>query len=154
MIIRTASLTNLHGQLNFSFSFKPDVNILIGVNGSGKTSVLNAIAWTLSPTSLQDGVPAAYLLSNLNFDEINIAYTVPSEQDDQRVIATRYDDKVGIQVSGLDGVLEIPIVDSPGLTRSRRMRAVREGADLVARLMEDQRDSPVLQYLSGLPGPL
>ena len=154
MIIRTASFKNLHGHLNPKLSFEPGVNILTGVNGSGKTSVLNAIAWTLSPASVQDGLPAAYLLSSLNFDEINIAYSVPGERKYKRVKARRHENAVTIQVTDLDDVLEIPIVSRPQLSRWSTTRAVSEPADFFARLMEDLRNNPVLRRLSDLPGPL
>ena len=154
MIIRTASFKNLHGHLNPKLSFRPGVNILIGVNGSGKTSVLNAMAWTLSPASVQDGLPAAYLLSSLNFDEINIAYTVPGERKYQRVKARRHENAITIQVTGLDDVLEIPIVSRPQLSRWSATRAGGEPADFFARLMEDLQNNPVLRRLSDLPGPL
>ena len=154
MIIRTASFKSLHGHLNPEISFKPGVNILIGVNGSGKTSVLNAMAWALSPASVQDGIPAAYLLSSLQFDEINIAYTVPGQRKYQRVIAKRSEDVIAIKVTGVEDVFEIPIIGSPELARPRATRAVDEPADLISRLMEDKRDNPVLKRLSALPGPL
>ena len=61
MIIKTAAFKNLHGHLNPKLDFNAGVNIIIGVNG--KTAVLNSMAWLLSPSSVQGGVPAAYLLS-------------------------------------------------------------------------------------------
>ena len=115
------------------------------------------MAWTLSPTSVQDGIPAAYLLSSLNFDEIDIAFAVPEREEDQRVIARRSEHGIVIELTGVQDVLTIPIVDRhqrARLSRVSRMRAVDDDADLVARLMQDQRDHPVLQRLSELPGPL
>ena len=115
---------------------------------------MNAMAWILSPASVQDGLPAAYLLSSLNFDEINIAYTVPGERKYQRVKARRHENAITIQVTDLDDVLEIPIVSRPQLSRWSATRADGEPADLFARLMEDLRNNPVLRRLSDLPGPL
>ena len=154
MIIRTASFKNLHGYLNYKLSFQPGVNILIGVNGSGKTSILNAMAWTLSPASIQDGLPAGHLLSDLKFDEINIAFTVPGQRKHQRVKATRDDNSIVIEVTGIREVLDIPIVGSHRLSRMSAFRESEESANLAARLMEDRQDNPALKYLSELPGPL
>ena len=154
MIIRTVSFKNLHGHLNPKLSFQPGVNILIGVNGSGKTSVLNAMAWTLSPASIQDGLPAGYLLSSLKFDEINIAYTVPGQRKHQRVKAKRHENSIIIEVTGIKDVLEIPIVGRHHPSRMSAIREIDESANLSARFMDDQRDNPVLRYLSELPGPL
>ena len=154
MIIRSAAIKNLHGHLDAKLSFKPGVNILIGVNGSGKTSILNAIAWTLSPASVQGGLPAAYLLSRLTFDEISIAFTLPGIRKYQRVGATRSKEAVTIKVQGIEEELEIPVHAEPASSRFRRMPAIEEAADLVARFIEDQRHNPVLGFLNNLPGPV
>ena len=154
MILRTASFKKLHGHLNPELSFRPGVNIMIGVNGSGKTSILNAIAWTLSPASIQDGVPAAYLLSELKFAEINIAFSIPGQRKYERVKAVRHENKITIELAEVDDPLEIPIVSKAEPSRRSTAREVDESATFVARLMEDQRNSTVLQRLSALPGPL
>ena len=154
MIIRTVHFKKLHGYLDLKLSFRPGVNILIGVNGSGKTSILNAMAWTLSPASVQDGIPAAYLLSGLEFDEINISYTNSRERKYQRVTAKRTEDAVIIRVGGIDEKLEIPILGGPELSQFRAARVVEEPSDLVSRILEDRRNNLVLRHLSELPGPL
>ncbi len=43
-ILRSASLKGVWGERDFEFAFQPDVNFLIGANGSGKTTVINLIA--------------------------------------------------------------------------------------------------------------
>ena len=154
MIIRTAYFKKLHGYLDLKLSFRPGVNILIGVNGSGKTSILNAMAWVLSPASVQDGIPAAYLLSGIEFDEINIAYTNSGERKYQRVTAKRSEDVVTLRVTDIDDPLEIPIVSRPELAHFSAARVVEEPSDLVARFLEDRRNNTVLRHLSELPGPL
>ena len=154
MIIRTASFKNLHGHLNPSLRFRPGINILIGVNGSGKTSVLNAIAWTLSPAAVQGGLPAAYLLSSLQFDEINVAYSVPGQRSYRRVKATRSENSVTIRLNEETDELVIPALDGPepiGLTGSR---GFSERADAVSRYLDSQRENPVLRELNTLSGPL
>ncbi len=112
------------------------------------------MAWTLSPASVQDSIPAAYLLSSLEFDEINIAYTDSGQHEYQCVKARRYEEAITIEVTGIDNSLEIPIVGGPDLTRFNAARMVDEPADLITRLIEDWRHNPVLQHLSELPGPL
>jgi len=41
---------NLHGYLNLSPEFYPDLTFLTGINGSGKTSVVRGISSLLSPS--------------------------------------------------------------------------------------------------------
>lgn len=154
MIIRKAKFKKLHGHMDLELSFKPGVNIVIGVNGSGKTSVLNAMSWVLSPAAVQDGLPAAYLLSNLKFDEIDIAYSIPGQRKYQHVTAERSQETIIIKLPEIEEALEIPIIGSVDLRRLATDRAVHEPADLITRMLEDQRDNLVLAHLSGLPGPL
>ena len=153
MIIRTATFRKLHGHLDIDLSFKPGINILIGTNGSGKTSVLNAMAWTLSPHLIQDDLPAAYLLSTLEFEKIQIAYKNPGSRPLQRVTATRSENVVTISVDRI-GEFNIPTLDRPRTMDLRFPRTVAEHADYIARFLEGQHDHPVLQYLNDLTGPL
>ena len=154
MIIRTVHFKKLHGYLDLKLSFRRGVNILVGVNGSGKTSILNAMSWTLSPASVQDGIPAAHLLSGLEFDEINIAYTNPGERKHKRVTAKRKGDSVSIRVSGIDEQLDIPIVGRRQLNQFSTARVIDEPSDLVSRFLEDRINNPVLRHLNELSGPL
>ena len=154
MIIQTASFKNLHGHLNPNLSFQRDISILTGVNGSGKTTILNAMAWMLSPTSVQGGLPAAYLLSCLEFDEINIAYTVPGQRKYQRLQARRSEDAIELSVQGIDSALHIPIVTEPPSRLSHEARLPDESLAPVIRSMDDQQNHAVLRHLNDLPGPL
>ncbi len=154
MIIRTVSFTNLHGHLNPKLSLQPGVNILTGVNGSGKTSVLNAIAWTLSPASVQDGLPAVHLLSGLRFDDINIEFSTPGTRRYQQVKVNRDERNITIQVSGVEDILEIPVLPGLEFPSWRSNRDVDESANIVARTMEDLRNNVVVRCLSDLSGPL
>ena len=154
MIIRKALVKNLHGHLNASLSFKPGINILIGVNGSGKTSILNAIAWTLSPASVQGGLPAAYLLSSLVFDEISIAFTLPGQRRFKWVHVKRTDLELTIAVDGIDKVLTLPALSKPTFPHFRRKSTIQGPDELAVRFFDHERNSPVLRYLDELPGPL
>lgn len=154
MIIRKALIKNLHGHLNATISFKPGVNILIGVNGSGKTSILNAMAWTLSPASVQGGLPAGYLLSTLVFDEISIAFTVPGERKFKWLNVTNSHDHITISLDDIEEVLTLPVPSQPAFPHFRRKRTIEGPADLAARVIDDERNNPVLRYLDELSGPL
>ena len=154
MIIRTASFKNLHGHLNPILRFQSGINILIGVNGSGKTSVLNALSWILSPTSTQGGLPGAYLLSSLQFEEINIAYTVPGQRRYQRVRAIRSEKMVTIRLNDETNELVIPTFDEPEPISLIATHGFSERADTVSRYLDSQRENPVLRELSTLSGPL
>ena len=154
MIIKRASFKNLHGHISRELEFHRDVSILIGVNGSGKTTILNAMAWTLSPQSMQGGVQAAHLLSNIVFDEISITFTLPNIRRFQHVIAKQTEDAIHITARGIEGELDIPIIREIERPRFRPVREVLDAAGIVANHLNEQRTNPVLRYLNELPGPL
>ena len=154
MIIKKASFKNLHGHITKALEFSRGVNILIGVNGSGKTTILNAMAWTLSPESIQGGLSAAYLLSTLDFEEIRITFTLPGICKNQQVAAKRTTTAVVITAKDVNGELQIPV--NPQVYRPRFMnpQMQEEAANIVASHLSGQRSNPVLEYLISLPGPL
>lgn len=50
MNINRVIIKNLYGYLNKDIDFNKNINLLVGINGSGKTSVLNIINWLLVPS--------------------------------------------------------------------------------------------------------
>ena len=154
MIIESAKFKNLNGHLNPTLSFSPNVNIIIGVNGSGKTSALNAIAWTLSPYSTQGGFPAAYLLANLMFDDIQIEYSLGDGGSKHHVTAKRTDQSISIGVDSIIEEFEIPIPGSATLTWYTLGQTEEQKVEFYRRYVEDRQLDPVLRHLANLPGPL
>ena len=49
MRLKYFKVSKLHGYLNKDIKFFDGVNLIVGINGSGKTSVLNMINWMLTP---------------------------------------------------------------------------------------------------------
>ncbi|QXP65835.1 ATP-binding protein [Polaribacter sp. AHE13PA] len=71
MNIKRIIIKNLYGYLNKDIEFNKNINLLVGINGSGKTSVLNIINWLLVPS-----------LSNLcanEFDKIELHFNYKNE---------------------------------------------------------------------------
>lgn len=48
MHLTNITIDGLHGSISKFVEFKPELNLLVGINGSGKTSVLNVIEWLFS----------------------------------------------------------------------------------------------------------
>jgi len=54
MLLRGITISGLHGYIDKHLSFHRDINLLVGINGSGKTSVLNIVSWMMNPASLPE----------------------------------------------------------------------------------------------------
>ncbi len=166
MIIHSAEFKNLHGHLSLALKFRPDINVLIGINGTGKTSVLNAIAWILSPTSMHNGFQSAYWLSEFQFDEIRLTYSISDSTGHQIVCARRFEDHIAISLSGIesgpdiDNKFVIPVVPPPRAPFRERSKYVERNSDVernsesIEREVLRQRDNPVLKQLDELQAPL
>jgi predicted ATPase len=50
MKIDTLVISNLYGYINKEIDFNNDLTLLVGINGSGKTSILNIVNWIISPS--------------------------------------------------------------------------------------------------------
>ena len=50
MIIKTLIVKSLYGYIDKDIEFYNDFNLLVGINGSGKTSILNIISWLIQPS--------------------------------------------------------------------------------------------------------
>ncbi|VVP22384.1 hypothetical protein PS865_03933 [Pseudomonas fluorescens] len=49
MIIESLTIEDLHKSINLTVNFNKDITLLVGINGCGKTSILNVIDWLLKP---------------------------------------------------------------------------------------------------------
>jgi len=67
VIIKRFRATGLHGYLKFDLAFDQQLTFLTGINGSGKTTVVNSIVALISPS--------LYVLANLVYDRMSIDIT-------------------------------------------------------------------------------
>ena len=153
MIIHSAEFENLHGHLSLALAFRPDVNVLIGINGTGKTSVLNAMTWILSPMSMHNGIQAAYWLSEFEFDQISLTYSESIHNKHRTAKALRSEDYIAISVSDMKGEFRIPALPLSELSYGRRNRFV-EATEALEKEVRHQRHTPVLKHLNSLQTPL
>lgn len=78
MQIEKLVITNLHGYINKEIKFNDDLTLLVGINGSGKTSILNIINWVISP-SLPNLCVTEFEKITLNFTFKKTEYEVTCE---------------------------------------------------------------------------
>jgi len=50
MQIEKLKIVGLYGYIDKDINFNPDLTLLVGINGSGKTSILNILNWLLKPS--------------------------------------------------------------------------------------------------------
>src|SRR4051812_24042236 len=79
--VHAVKIDKLWGYRDVAITFRPDVNILIGPNGSGKTTVLNMIADIL----LLD----FDALAKISFDAIALDFIDPETKKTPRIVVNR-----------------------------------------------------------------
>lgn len=74
MRLNSLQVENYRGFEELDLAFEPDVTVLIGVNGAGKTSLLDAIAMMLAfvASTIQIGLPGPSLMS---LDDLHVGKT-------------------------------------------------------------------------------
>lgn len=80
MKAKTLIINKLYGYLYKTIDFKDNINLLVGINGSGKTSILNIVNWLLTP-SLPHLCVTEFESLELLFEYNNTEYIIEVTQD-------------------------------------------------------------------------
>lgn len=75
MQIEKLKITGLYGYINKDIDFNEDVTLLVGINGSGKTSILNIINWVIKP-SIPNLCVTEFSLIELTFKFKSVRYLI------------------------------------------------------------------------------
>lgn len=144
MKIESVIIKKLYGHLDFNINFMPDVNFVIGINGSGKTSILNVLSWVLSPSLMR--------LSQLDFTSIKIVCS-DSRRVQKVVNVRRRKTYIDMAIGGISESLRIPIFEYSSETpASERTRPTIQ--EMYERFMIEEKENPVLETIENLAGPL
>lgn len=84
MKVNKLTCKNLYGFVNKTIEFKEKINLLVGINGSGKTSILNILHWLTKP-SLPDLAVTEFLELTLDFTFKNEEYKLKATQDEVEI---------------------------------------------------------------------
>ncbi|MDB5351354.1 MAG: hypothetical protein JWN86_2601 [Planctomycetota bacterium] len=134
--------TGVHGYLKFNIDFNKDITYLTGINGSGKTTVVNAISALVSP-SLSRLANTKYETIQVDIEHDNQIVTLSSQKEDDRLIVRCSQDKDPLSVPILR--TEDPIPSNRIVEREREYYREQE-----ARFASH----PVLKRLKSLPTPM
>ncbi len=84
MLLKSLSIRGLYRTLSLDVKFNEEITLLVGINGSGKTSVLNVIEWLVKP-DLQRLALAKYDSLELKFVEKDVSYTLAAKRSSEKV---------------------------------------------------------------------
>lgn len=84
LVVNKLTVKGLYGFLDKTIVFKPNVNILVGINGSGKTSILNLINWMLRP-SIRHLCVTYFKEAALEFTVKGHKHTITCKQTDKEL---------------------------------------------------------------------
>lgn len=134
---------SVNGYLNFDISFFDQLTFVTGINGSGKTSILNSIAALL--------LPRLDYLSGNYFEEITIVIS----DKDRLVRLSAKKTNSGTELSCTlfpESIFNVVSFDNPNTTLPHRQNQVEQ--QHYRTLLERNRHNPILEYIDTLPTPI
>lgn len=136
----------IHGYLDFNVSFFNDVNFLTGINGSGKTSIINSISALISPSFL--------LLANNEYELIQV---VIENEFEELIIESRKNLDNSSFILTCNMVSEELIVSIISRQEIEVIADYKVKEELVRYYKEQETffsKHPVLKIISNLPSPI
>jgi len=141
MRLKKFKAVGIHDALNINVNFNEQITLLVGINGSGKTTVLNMTSWLLS---LKFGSLLA-----VGFDELTL--TIVYEGRDLTIEAVRHRERLEITLEGHAEKFSPILVHFPNLN----YRPDPEDADQIDQLnnglQPDADERPLWEFIMGLP---
>lgn len=143
--IDSFEVKRLHGNLTKKINFNPDLNLLVGINGCGKTSILNCMGWLLTPDFAR--------LSTTQFQSLHLSFSHESKKYEIKV--TQRDDVLLYEVNG--GGFNGATIDVRLLRVPAKIQSDVEAETLRARYAQlgpERHEIDVWKFVQSLPGPL
>jgi predicted ATPase len=124
--------------MDLKLVFNEDLTLLVGVNGSGKTTALRLIHAVLNPAFEE--------LMSIPFELLQLAI---DEQGTERMLtARRINNELQISVSGIEGTLNLAVIEMPA------RRTTEQIANFNATLSQQCSGNSTFDFLSKLASPL
>jgi len=142
--IVSLKINKLYGRLNFNIGFFSGLNFLVGINGCGKTSVLNVLDWVLRPSLTR--------LAQLEFNSITIVCS-DGKKEAKTVIVRKHKSNVEISIKEITKSIKVPIFESPS-EEAMSGRPVPSVSEMYERFRIENKENPVLMTIENLEGPL
>ncbi len=137
MRVESIDVQGLHGFIDHQLRFNDGINLLVGINGSGKTSILNLVNWILRPR--------VESLCAIKFDSIVLKYA--HGKDKAKVTCSQREDQFMYELS-VNGRQYNP------LRVAIRPVMRRESAGNVDILRPEAKERKTWKYVRNQPSPI
>lgn len=130
----------IHGYMDFDIRFNNDISFLTGINGSGKTTIIQCLYAVLSPS--------VRVLSNIAYDFIEVAIKLDGQAKYVRIKASKKESEVVVSTNMTKQVLSVPIL------QDIRPNTPGEENEYYNDILTKNSDNEVLRYIRELPSPM
>ncbi|MEP0190642.1 MAG: AAA family ATPase [Erythrobacter sp.] len=133
----------VHGYLNYDVDLDKDIVFLTGINGSGKTTIINLIAALISP-DLRELQSIQYSLIELTIED--------DSRDSRRLRAVQAENEITLKIMGSRNEFRFPIFVKA--TSVPRYRADEDEAEHFRELLSTSFQNSIIQEIVSLPTPM
>lgn len=140
-IIRFAG-SGIHGFLDRDISFKPDITFLTGINGSGKTTVVNLIVAMLTP--------ALDILANIEFKNVRIL--IESDRKRHSIRVDKYEKSISINENNSGE--SFTYTKFPLVSESATPKELEMEQEYYKEILITNTNNPVIDLIANLPTPM
>lgn len=146
MKISKVKVVKLHGKITRTVNFRNRINLVVGINGSGKTSIFNVIDWIFN-LSIPD-------LCTISFESISLNVTIRGKK--YRIVCKQIKDRLEITIPATKTEKWHPItaplyVDPRELQRNSMLR--RKYYTEYQKLSPDEEEMNLWEFISQLEKP-
>jgi len=145
MRLQRIEVKKLYGTFSKSVRFDPSLNLLVGINGSGKTSVLNCIDWLLKP-DLPKLASTKFHSIVLNFLHNGKNFQLLARHEGGRLIVSEETGQVG------GGSVSVEVLRPHESIHSER--DFTEACQMYGRLVPEPGERALWKFMHSLPRPL
>lgn len=140
---------DIRGYMNFDITFEENVTFLIGINGSGKTTVLKLLAGLLTPSYTD--------LTEIEFSEITLFCLKPSEGNDEiQINCTKKDSQLFLTYKdkNTDCKDGTPLFEHSFIRKHYQRRGIEVDNEKLERILFTFEDLKSVQKIKELNSPL